>query len=660
MTLIVRRLVAHPGALIGLGLLALVLLPALAAPWLALADPTLTEPAARMQPIGTPGHALGTDALGRDLLARLVWGARSSIAVGASATLVAALIGSLIGILAGFFGRLSDALLMRGIDVLMAFPYLLLALAIVAALGPGLGNAMLAIAIANVPFFARAVRGTLLEIRHQAYLDAARLAGHRAPWLIAIEVLPNLIPSVLLLMTTTLGWMVLETAGLSFLGLGAQPPEADLGAMLGQGREFLTTYPRVALLPGLVILVLVVGINLFGDALRDLLDPRLRDRREALDAPDAHAGRSPGYDLGGDAAIERTDPAGARGRRSAASDAADSALLAVERLSVLVPGAPGPAAAVDRLDLVLDAGDRVGVVGESGSGKSLTALALLGLVPPGGRLTGRVLFQGTDLLALDADGLRARRGRRIAYIPQEPLDALDPLLRVGYQLRETVKAHPSPAAAAPVGRVETLLAQVGLDQVPGVQARFPHELSGGQRQRVAIALALAHEPDLLIADEATTALDVTVQAEIVALLERLSRGRQRALLFVSHDLALVAGLCERVLVLYAGRIVEDAPLARLLAAPAHPYTVALLACSPELGRPDKPLAAITGQPPSPAQATHGAAAAGCRFAPRCPKAQPVCSHGEPTLAELAPDHRVRCLFPEQAEQAKQGRQGAGQ
>jgi oligopeptide/dipeptide ABC transporter ATP-binding protein len=164
----------------------------------------------------------------------------------------------------------------------------------------------------------------------------------------------------------------------------------------------------------------------------------------------------------------------------------------------------------------------------------------------------------------------------------------------------------------------------------------------------------------LIADEATTALDVTVQAEIVALLERLSRGRQRALLFVSHDLALVAGLCERVLVLYAGRIVEDAPLARLLAAPAHPYTVALLACSPELGRPDKPLAAITGQPPSPAQATHGAAAAGCRFAPRCPKAQPVCSHGEPTLAELAPDHRVRCLFPEQAEQAKQGRQGAGQ
>ena len=277
------RLLRHPGAMIGLGLLALVLMPALAAPWLPFADPTLTQPAQRMLPAGSAGHLLGTDALGRDLLSRLVWGARSSLAVGLLATGVAALIGSLIGILAGFFGRFADALLMRGVDILMAFPYLLLALAIVAALGPGLGNAMLAIAVANVPFFARAVRGAVLEIRHQAYIDAARLAGHRAPWIIVVEILPNLVPTVLLLMTTTLGWMVLETAGLSFLGLGAQPPDADLGAMLGEGREFLTTYPRVAVLPGLVILVVVVGINLFGDALRDLLDPRLRDQGRSLE-----------------------------------------------------------------------------------------------------------------------------------------------------------------------------------------------------------------------------------------------------------------------------------------------------------------------------------------------------------------------------------------
>jgi peptide/nickel transport system permease protein len=594
-------LLSHRGAVLGLGLLGLVLFPAFAAPWLPLADPTLTAPAQRMLPAGSLGHWLGTDASGRDLLSRLIWGARSSVLVGVSATLTAALIGTLIGVLAGFFGRLTDALLMRGVDVLMAFPYLLLALAIVAALGPGLENAMLAIAIANVPFFARAVRGAVLEIRHQAYIDAARLAGHREPWIIVVEVLPNLVPTVLLLMTTTLGWMVLETAGLSFLGLGAQPPDADLGAMLGEGRELLTTYPRVAVLPGLVILILVVGINLFGDALRDRLDPRLRERGGGTmgSGRKADALADPVHD----ALSEHALPLAARSQPW---------LLEVDGLSVMLPGEQGPVVAVDRLDLRLQAGERVGLVGESGSGKSLTSLALLGFAPPGGRLMGAVRFAGADLIGLDNRALRDLRGRRIAYIPQEPLDALDPLRRVGDQLREAIQAHP----AAPRGgmeaaaldldrvdaeaetrsgdtdladvldavnsphqrqvnlgaRVEALLAMVGLAQVPAIQRRFPHELFGGQRQRVVIAMALAHEPDLLIADEATTALDVTVQAEIVDVLDRLSQGRNRTLLFVSHDLALVASLCERVLVLYAGRLVEDAPLERLLLAPAHPYT----------------------------------------------------------------------------------------
>jgi len=693
-----RRLLHHPGAMIGLGLLALVLVPALAAPWLPLADPTLTAPAQRMLQVGAPGHWLGTDALGRDLLSRLIWGARSSIAVGLIATLVAAFIGALIGILAGFFGRLTDALLMRGVDVLMAFPYLLLALAIVAALGPGLGNAMLAIAIANVPFFARAVRGAVLEIRHQAYIDAARLAGHREPWIILVEVLPNLVPTLLLLMTTTLGWMVLETAGLSFLGLGAQPPDADLGAMLGEGREFLTTYPRVAVLPGLVILLLVVAINLLGDALRDLLDPRLRDRGEFLH--DSAAAVAKGALLG----LDARDGVSANACDVGAGDAPTVAcgetvkgaatpgppeLLSARSLSVMVAGERGPACAVDCLDLRLRAGERVGLVGESGSGKSLTALALLGLVPPGGQLAGAVRFDGIDLFGLAATSLRDLRGRRIAYIPQEPLDALDPLLRVGDQLREVIQAHPAAlrgdlesaaldldavhadatvrprhrgltdvqdAVSAPNGRLssvgarlDALLAMVGLARVSAIQQRFPHELSGGQRQRVVIAMALAHAPDLLIADEATTALDVTVQAEIVEVLDRLSQGLSRALLFVSHDLALVASLCERVLVLYAGRLVENAPLEQLLQAPAHPYTAALLACSPELGRPDKPLMAIPGQPPGPRELGVDAAASvsgGCRFAPRCPHAQSKCNEQEPGLEPQAgSQHWARCWFP---------------
>lgn len=674
-----RWLLRHHGALTGIALLSAVLLPALLAPWLPLADPTLTEPTQRMLPIGALGHPFGTDALGRDLLSRLVWGARSSILVGLLATLVAMLVGTVIGILAAVFGRLADTLLMRGVDVLMAFPYLLLALAIVAALGPGLANAMLAIAVANVPFFARAVRGAVLEIRHQAYIDAARLAGHRVPWIIGIEILPNLVPTLLLLVTTTLGWMVLETAGLSFLGLGAQPPDADLGAMLGEGRAFLTTYPRVAVLPGLVILVLVLGINLLGDAVRDLLDPRLRAlaraRSPARTAPplrERRAGRAAGPSPCCDAA------AVAQPLRPGGPDGPCEQGLDVRGLSVLVPGEVGLSVAVDRLDLKLDPGERVGLVGESGSGKSLTALALLGFAPSGGALTGRVRLRGVELLSLRGEALREQRGRRVAYIPQQPADALHPLLRVGDQVGEAVGAHadgagaPAPAAVDQdtggaaeassarltrrriAARVKALFAMVGLDRVADIQRRFPHELSGGQCQRVAIAMALAHEPDLLIADEATTALDVTVQAEIMALLGRLCRGEKHMLLFVSHDLALVTGLCERVLVLYAGRLIEDAPRTRLLTAPAHPYTAALLACAPVLGQPGKPLAAIPGQPPSPDACTHGAVASGCRFAPRCPRVQPVCRQAEPALQALAPGHRVRCLFPDQPAQGHWG------
>ena len=395
--------------------------------------------------------------------------------------------------------------------------------------------------------------------------------------------------------------------------------------MLGEGREFLTTYSRVAVLPGLVILLLVVGINLFGDALRDLLDPRLRDRGAFLRDTEAALaeGALPGLDArGGVSANACADgpgdaPTVACGEiiKGAASPGPPE-LLAVRSLSVMVAGERGPACAVDRIDLRLRAGERVGLVGESGSGKSLTALALLGLAPPGGQLAGAVRFDGIDLFGLDATSLRDLRGRRIAYIPQEPLDALDPLLRVGDQLREVIQAHPAAlrgdlesaaldldgvradatvrpghrgltdvqdAVSAPnermssVGaRVDALLAMVGLARVPAIQRRFPHELSGGQRQRVVIAMALAHAPEFLIADEATTALDVTVQAEIVEVLDRLSQGRSRALLFVSHDLALVASLCERVLVLYAGRLVENAvhALRSLVAMPENVVSLA--------------------------------------------------------------------------------------
>ena len=245
-------------AVFGMAIVALVCLIALLAPWLPLPDPNATALSDRLQKPFSEGHLLGTDHLGRDMLSRIIWGTRVSVAVGVVATLIAAISGSLIGIVAGFYGRWLDNLLMRSIDMVMAFPYMLLALAIVAVLGPGLMNALFAIAIVNIPFFARSVRGVTLGLVRREYVDAARLSGLSDARILAGEILPNVMPVIIITMSTTVGWMILETAGLSFLGLGAQPPQADLGSMLGEGRKLVIMAPHVATIPGLVILVLVV------------------------------------------------------------------------------------------------------------------------------------------------------------------------------------------------------------------------------------------------------------------------------------------------------------------------------------------------------------------------------------------------------------------
>jgi len=257
-------------------ILLLAILISLLAPVLPLDNPNATDLAGRLQPPGSPGHLLGTDLLGRDILSRLIWGTRLSLAVAAAATAIAAVVGSLIGLFAGYFGGKLDAFFMRSIDVVMALPYLLLALAIVATLGPGLLNALIAIAIVNIPFFARSVRGSAILLRNRQFVDAARVCGRPRFGILFGHILPNVLPIIIITVATTLGWMILETAGLSFLGLGAQPPQADLGAMLGEGRKLMLIAPHLALLPGVVVFILVMGLNLFADGLRDVLDPRMR------------------------------------------------------------------------------------------------------------------------------------------------------------------------------------------------------------------------------------------------------------------------------------------------------------------------------------------------------------------------------------------------
>lgn len=270
------RLARNRLAMFGLVVILLVTLLALLAPVLPITDPNEINTAARLKPPGTPGNLLGTDQLGRDILSRLIWGARVSLLVAVVAATIALTIGTLIGVIAGYFGGLVDNIFMRLIDVLLAFPYVLLAIALVSALGPGLVNAMIAIAIVNISFYARNVRSAVLSIKSMEYIEAARASGASHARIIFLDILPNIIAPILVLVSLNIGWMVTETAGLSFVGLGAQPPTSDWGSMLADGRRFILVAPHAIIMPGIAIVLLVFAFNSLGDGLRDALDPRLR------------------------------------------------------------------------------------------------------------------------------------------------------------------------------------------------------------------------------------------------------------------------------------------------------------------------------------------------------------------------------------------------
>ncbi|WP_306119332.1 MULTISPECIES: dipeptide/oligopeptide/nickel ABC transporter permease/ATP-binding protein [unclassified Roseitalea] len=605
----------------GLVVLAAIVLIALAAPILPLADPNVTAPANRLLRPLSEGHLLGTDALGRDILSRLIWGTRVSLLVGISATLIAAFFGSLIGLVAGYAGGRIDTVLMRGIDMVMAFPYILLALAIVAVLGPGLLNALYAIAIVNIPFFARNIRGITLGLARREFVDAARLSGKSNAQILFIEVLPNVLPVIVITMSTTVGWMILETAGLSFLGLGAQPPQADLGSMLGDGRKILFTAPHVSIIPGLMIFVLVMSINLLGDGVRDVLDPRLKSG--ALSRP-----------------VART----AVTRQGLVPDAAPdpAAVLDVRELRTEFHIGGEVFKAVGGVDMRVGKGECLGIVGESGSGKSVSAMSIMGLVPtPPGRITGGVaLLEGEDLFSASDERIRQLRGSAVSHVFQDPLSTLHPLFTVGDQLVEAIRAHEPVAKSAARRKAEELLRTVRIPNPAERLKAYPHELSGGMRQRVCIAMALAHDAKVIIADEPTTALDVTVQAQVLSLLDTLRAERDTGVLFITHDFGVVSAICDRVAVMYAGQFVETGTTEQILSSPAHPYTAKLIDCVPVLGEPDRRLDAIEGRPPMVNDLPKG-----CAFAPRCPRARDTCRAAPIGLTELGDGRTVRCLYP---------------
>ena len=619
MIALVQLIARNRLALVGLIVLVALVLTSLLTPLLPLADPNVIDTSQRFKLPFSEGALLGTDHLGRDLLSRLLWGTRLSLLVGFSAAMIAALIGASMGIVAGYFGGITDNIIMRSVDTLMGFPYILLALAIVAVLGPGLFNALIAVAAVNIPFFARNIRGVTVTIVHLEYIDAARLNGRNHLSIILGEVLPNVIPTIVVAVSTTVGWMILETAGLSFLGLGSQPPQADLGSMLGEARAALITSPHTSFVPGIMILLIVMGVNLLGDGIRDALDPRLKS-----------------------GALSRPQPATKVARNAASAPKTSNAVLELADLSTAFDLGKRQLQAVKHVDLRLTKGECLGIIGESGSGKSVTALSVLRLVasPPGVIKGGSVHFDDQDMIRLPHHQLRAIRGNRISYIFQDPLTTLHPLLTVGTQMIEAIQAHQRMSAQNAQERALSLLAQVQIHDPKRVFSSHPHQLSGGMRQRIGIAMSLCNDPDVIIADEPTTALDVTVQAQILALLDDLRRARGLSLIFITHDFSVVSQLCDRVAVMYAGELVELGQTAEIIQQPLHPYTARLMQCVPQLGEGKRRLHAIPGLPPRADEPL-----VGCAFASRCHRVSDACRQQSIALSPAGQERAVRCISP---------------
>jgi peptide/nickel transport system ATP-binding protein len=325
-------------------------------------------------------------------------------------------------------------------------------------------------------------------------------------------------------------------------------------------------------------------------------------------------------------------------------------LLDVKGLTVEIDGRSGPATIVDGIDLHVEKGETLGIVGESGCGKSLTMLSLMRLLPNKIRVkSGTAHFDGRDLLTLGKAELRDIRGGRIGFVFQDPMTSLNPVMRIGDQICEPLIYHKDMSKADARVRATELLRLVGIPSPKERLDAWPHELSGGMRQRVMIAIGLACDPDLLIADEPTTALDVTIQAQIVDLVKSLRTRLGMSVVWITHDLALIAGLADRVAVLYAGTVVEDAPVSEIFARPSHPYTRGLLASIPKLSdAPAERLSSIGGTPPEP-----GRRPAGCPFAPRCPWAEKVCVEAVPKLAPMpgSTRHRVACFVAQRQAEA---------
>ncbi|MEU5688683.1 ABC transporter [Streptomyces venezuelae] len=616
---------------VAVGVVALVVFVALFAPLLAPHDPLDQQPQAGGTGAPSAEHWMGQDSLGRDILSRLMYGARWSLAIGLGATLLALVAGAVIGAVAATSRKAVDETLMRCLDVVMAFPGIALAAVLVAVFGGGIAVLICAIAFLFTPPIARVVRANVLDQYGEDYVVAERIIGARTPHIIVRHVAVNCAAPILVFCTVQVAEAIVFEASLSFIGAGVRPPDPSWGSVIADGKNMVLIGGWWAtVFPGLLMLITVLALNVLSEGVSDAwAAPSTRDvtgtdrAQDRLEAPEPGSGRV--LELPG---LTR---AAHRLRSRARPLPTGTPVLAVTGLTISFPQRHGGVDIVDGISFDVRPGEVLGLVGESGCGKSLTALTVMGLEPKGARVGGRVTFDGQDLTALPTRARRRLLGHDMAMIYQDALSSLNPAMTVRSQLKQVVRRGGRRTAPE-------LLELVGLDPDRTLRS-YPHELSGGQRQRVLIAMALSRDPKLIVADEPTTALDVTVQAQIIQLLLRLREELGFALILVSHDLALVADVTDRVVVMYGGQIVETGVTADLVESPEHHYTRGLLGSVLSLESAAQRLTQIKGVVPSPADFPPG-----CRFADRCPLANEVCRETPPRLAGT-PTHSTACHHP---------------
>ncbi|MEI3845731.1 MULTISPECIES: dipeptide/oligopeptide/nickel ABC transporter permease/ATP-binding protein [unclassified Microbacterium] len=581
-------------------------------------------------------HLLGTDELGRDLLSRIVTAAAPTLLIAVITPIVAVLVTVPITLWAARYAR-AEGVVNRVSEIVLSLPGTVIILAFIAAVGTNMPLVMVAFGLLLFGALYRVFFGQAKSLHQQLYVEAAAVDGVRPMTASLRHVLPNMSTTVIVQFVLLFGAAIGLQAGLAFIGLGPQPPEPTWGGMVQTASQYIFQQPWMMIPTGGVLALTIIAANSLADVLAggSAMPPSLvslKRRKAPTNAP-AAAGETPAAAPAPVAASESLVPADA-----------DGALL-VQNLVIGVDDGPE---LVSGVSLRVGAGRVLGLVGESGCGKSVTSYAMLGLLAPGLSVrSGSIRWNGVDLARADEKTLQRTRGHEIAFISQEPTRALDPMFTVGWQLAASVKRLRGVGGREAKRIALQLLTDVGIVDPPRVLKSYPHQISGGMAQRVATALALSGTPKLLIADEPTTALDVTVQAEILGLLRGLIAEREMSIILVTHDLGVVADLCDDVSVMYAGQIVESGTVRDVLVRPEHPYTMALLAADPHAiidFEGTTRLASIPGQVPLP-----GSWTSGCRFAARCRFARDECKTAIPLLPRAEGEGGVRCIRRDEVE-----------